>query len=211
MPRKAAPKKRAKRPAKSKRDLPNLKRTAFLAAYAKSGNITAAAKSAKCHRDSHYEWLQDPDYERAFALAHAEACELLEVEARRRAVTGVNEPVIYQGRQSYEAARNKDGTVKLDPNTGEAIPVPLTIRKYSDVLLIFLMKAAMPHKYRDNFKGEVKDLAQSAARGADLLQNLTDEELSNLEQLARAAAERRRDRGGAGAAQPKPDPEVLPG
>jgi hypothetical protein len=76
---------------------PSLKRSAFLAAYAELGNITQAPKVARCHRSSHYEWLDDPDYERAFAAAKAEACDHLEAEARRRAVEGVEKPVFYKG------------------------------------------------------------------------------------------------------------------
>lgn len=181
--------KKSKSPAKkqSKRDLPSLKKAAFLAAYAKTGNITAAAKVAKVNRGQHYDWLLDPDYERAFASAHQEAAELLELEARRRAMEGVHEPVIYQGALQYEAVRDKTGAPKLDPETGEALLRPLTIRRYSDTLLIFLLKGAKPETYRETFKGEIKH-SGAIGRGPDL-SNLTDEQLEQLEQLAKAAAE----------------------
>lgn len=138
-----------KTPLKSKRSLPNSKQAAFLAAYAKTGNITQAAKLAKVDRSDHYGWLKSEAYERKFADAHEEACELLEVEARRRAVEGVKKPVIYQGEICYQKVWNPETKEWHVRNT------PLTIREYSDTLLIFLMKGAMPDKYRENIKTEI--------------------------------------------------------
>lgn len=51
--------------------------------------------------------------------------ELLEAEAVRRAYEGVDEPVFYQGSECGE------------------------VRKYSDTLLMFLLKGMMPNKYRE--------------------------------------------------------------
>lgn len=103
---------------------------AFLLAYARLGTITHAAKEAGVVRQQHYEWLECPDYKACYDAAHAEACDVLEQEARRRATTGWDEPVFHNGEECG---------VK---------------RKFSDTLLIFLMKGAMPDKYRDNSKVE---------------------------------------------------------
>ena len=51
---------------------------------------------------------------------------MLEAEARRRAAIGVDEPVFYKGE------------------------VVGHIRKYSDTLLMFLLKAHWPEKFREN-------------------------------------------------------------
>ncbi len=109
------------------------KKEAFLAAYAKCGNLSRAAKLAGCNRNQHYRWLEEPAYSEAFDAAHEQACDGLEEEARRRAVKGTLKPV-YQG--------------------GERVGV---IRQFSDTLLIFLMKGAMPEKYRERMdvKGTV--------------------------------------------------------
>ena len=56
------------------------------------------------------------------------AADTLEAEARRRAIEGVEEPVFHKGEQVG------------------------TLRKYSDVLLIFLLKGARPERYRDNYQ-----------------------------------------------------------
>jgi len=107
-------------------------RIAFLAAYAECGVITRAAKAVGCSRNNHCNWMaKSPKYREMFALAQEEANDLLESEARKRAVKGWEEPV-YQG------------GLKVG-----------TKRKFSDLLLIFLMKGAMPDKYKDRVAQEV--------------------------------------------------------
>lgn len=103
----------------------HLKKRAFLAAYVKTGTVTGAATAAKIGRTSHYEWLKDKQYADAFAGAKEEASDALEQEARRRAIDGVLEPVYYQGELVGR------------------------VRRYSDTLLIFLLKGNKPDKYRE--------------------------------------------------------------
>lgn len=99
---------------------------AFLAQYRAVGNVSGACRAAKVGRTTVYDWQKaDADFRAAFADAELEATDLLEQECRRRALVGVEEPV-YQGGA-------KVGTV----------------RKYSDVLLIFLLKAKRPTEFRD--------------------------------------------------------------
>ncbi len=111
------------------------KRAALLEAIALAGgNITEACRQAQVPRRTHYEWVDaDPEYASAVDQAASSGVEALEDEARRRGMLGVEEPVFHNG---------------------ERVDV---IRKYSDTLLIFLLKGAKPEKYRDNiaFKGSV--------------------------------------------------------
>ena len=107
-----------------------IKQHTFLAAYAEVGNITQAAKIAHVNRTNHYEWLQDEGYKNRFNEAYKEACEHLEAEARRRAVKGVAKPVFFKGKECGY------------------------VQEYSDTLLMFLMKGAMPNKYADRVKQE---------------------------------------------------------
>jgi hypothetical protein len=103
------------------------KRRAFLAAYARCGNVSEAARIAGCNRLSHYEWLRtDERYAEVFEQAHEIAIDYLEAVARQRATDGWLEPVFYHGE------------------------VVGHVRKFSDTLLIFLMKGARPDTYRDN-------------------------------------------------------------
>jgi hypothetical protein len=121
---------------------------AFLSAFARTGTITHAAEAADVHRRNHNVWLTDPVYARAFMQAKEEAADYLEGEARRRAVEGVEEPTgWYQGRPGGY------------------------ITKYSDTLLIFLMKGAFPEKYRERM-----DIQWDGR-----LESLTAGQLENLE------------------------------
>jgi hypothetical protein len=123
---------------------------AMLAALAITGNVTRAADAAKVGRTTHYEWLEaDPGYAKAVGAAMDEAADRLEDEARRRAAEGL---VRYKFHQ---------GSPVLHPVTGE----PYYELEYSDTLLIFLLKGARPHKYRDGYE-QTGDTAEEIARRA---------------------------------------------
>lgn len=105
------------------------KKRAFLAAYGRLGTVLAAAEASNVHRQSHRNWMaNDPRYAAAFEAAKDESIERMEHEARRRAVAGWEEPVYHQGQ------------------------VVGTVRKFSDLLLIFMLKAARPEVYRERFE-----------------------------------------------------------
>lgn len=100
------------------------KKRAFLAAYATVATVRNGCKIAEISRTTHYQWMKDdPLYKEAFSEAKREACDNLEEEATRRAMEGVEEPVFYEG----EVCGSK--------------------QRYSDTLLIVLLKANMPDKY----------------------------------------------------------------
>jgi hypothetical protein len=121
------------------------KQRAFLASYARCGNISQAAKAAKVGRRDHYDWLNANSlYAAAFADAREDAIEALEREARRRAYLGREEPVIYQGELQFKRDKN-----------GKRTNIPLTIPKVSDILLMFLLKSMRPNVYRDNAQLQV--------------------------------------------------------
>jgi hypothetical protein len=120
--------------------------TAFLRAYEATGSISKAAEAAGIDRTQHYRRLkQDKNYAQAFAESTELAINVLEEEALRRAVYGVDEPVVFKGRFSYDKVRGKDGRLKRSSE-------PLAIRKYSDSLLQFLLRGARPEKYRERYE-----------------------------------------------------------
>lgn len=101
----------------------------FLDAYIRDATVTAAALAAKVGRRTHYDWLErDTRYAARFGQAEEAATDALEREARRRAIDGVEEPVFYQG--------DECGRVK----------------KYSDTLLIFLLKGKRPEQFKERFE-----------------------------------------------------------
>ena len=100
---------------------------AFLAAFRETGNVRLACEAAGVGRSSHYRWLEkDPEYRAAFDVAKEDATDVLEAEAHRRAVEGIEEPVGW-----YKGVAGG------------------TVRRYSDVLLIFLLKSLRPERYRE--------------------------------------------------------------
>ena len=160
------------------------RKKAFIAAYTTTASVQKAAEAAKVHKSRHYRWLEeDPEYAEEFRKAQDEAAQMLEDEAVRRAHDGVEEPVIYQGELCYE---RED---VIDPDTGEVIGSkrenPLVIRKFSDTLLQFLLKAFRPAKYKDRGAIEHSGPAGAPIQIDTRLQKLTDEELKTLEDLHR--------------------------
>jgi hypothetical protein len=161
---------------------------AFLSAYSESGNVTAAAMIAGVGRRTHYDWLDsDKQYAHDFQQAGEEAVDLLELEARRRAASGVDEPVIHQGQLMGRWVNAKGETVA--PDAAGAKMIPLTIKRYSDTLLIFLMKGARPEKYRDNARVEHTGKDGGPIQTMDL-SRLSDRELEDFERLASKAGGR---------------------
>ena len=130
--------------------LSHAKKAAFLAALSETGNVSKAAEASGINRRSHSRWLQEDDeYRVATAEALDAAADKLEEEARRRAHDGFDEPVYYQGE------------------------VCGTVRKYSDTLLIFLLKGARPDKYRERTSITVEDPVKALAK----LLNVKPEEI----------------------------------
>jgi hypothetical protein len=121
----------------------------FLDAYRKVGTIIHAAEQSAIAARTHYTWLdKDQGYVEKFEEAHKEAIERLVAEARRRALEGVQ-------RKKFH-----NGAPVLDPETGEQYME----REYSDTLLIFLLKGAMPETYRDRQDVQVTGRVDSAVR-----------------------------------------------
>lgn len=95
-------------------------------AYAQLGNVSDAARVAGVSRANVYDWMNASDTFRQMMLdAREQAADRLERAAVERAVAGVQEPVYYRGE------------------------VVGHTRKYSDQILMFLLRAARPEKFRD--------------------------------------------------------------
>lgn len=101
---------------------------AFLDAFATSANLRAAAKVAGIDRNMVYYWQEhDEAFSFRYAQAEADANDVIRAAIYTRAVNGVDKPLHYQGRLVTDAM-------------GRAV----TVKEYSDTLLIFLAKARMP-------------------------------------------------------------------
>ena len=76
------------------------RRQAFIAALEKGLSVTGAAAAAGINRTLAYKWREAlPDFAAAWEAAVQSAADLLEDEALRRAMEGVEKPVFYRGQQ----------------------------------------------------------------------------------------------------------------
>lgn len=109
---------------------------AFLKAFASTANVRAACMKAGIDRSQVYRWQEhDENFGFRFKQATADANDMLFGEAWRRAVQGVEKPVLYRGGVVYEI--DEQGKRKM-----------ITTREYSDQLLSLLLKARLP-EFRD--------------------------------------------------------------
>jgi len=140
----------------------------FLGHLADTGNVSAACRLARLDRRTAYQWRSaDAAFHRHWQEALDAAVDALEAEARRRAVEGVEHPHFHQGQ------------------------VAGTVKRYSDALLMFLLRAHRPERFRER-----NNEAPTVPEG----------DSDDAEQAARAALERRFDRLAAGR-DPADDPD----
>jgi hypothetical protein len=105
----------------------------FLKALADTGIVSAAVEMAGTSRTRVYELRKrDPAFAAGWEEAEERAADALEAEAWRRAVVGVQEPLVSGGK----VVRDDDGQ-------------PIAIRRYSDALMIALLKARRPDRFKD--------------------------------------------------------------
>lgn len=125
------------------------RRAAFLKALTDTGNVSAAARAAKASRSRAYQLkAADPEFAAEWTDALETAIDSLDAEARRRALGGVETPHFQQGR------------------------VAGTVRKYSDALLMFLLRAHRPERYRDRAVGGSEADADAENAFADARETL---------------------------------------
>lgn len=130
----------------------------FLIELQNTGIPSKAAKLADMDLSTFYRHRKsDLDFGQKWEQALVIATENMEIEAHRRAVEGVLEPVYYRGEKVGE------------------------IRKHSDILLIFLLKANNPDKFRE--KIDINKKTEVNHRHTLDVSKLNDDELSTLETL----------------------------
>lgn len=98
----------------------------FIETLAETCSVTKSAEAAGVSTRTAHRWRKDDEaFGQAWDDALAVGADVLESEAVRRAHDGWDEPVYQQGKQVG------------------------IVRKFSDTLLIFLLKGAKPEKYKD--------------------------------------------------------------
>jgi hypothetical protein len=143
------------------------KLTAFCAALAETCNVGRACTAIGISRYTAYLWRKEiPEFAERWDEALKAGVLGLEDEAHRRAFEGVEDPLTHQGQFTYlwRIKRDENGAPVLDEQ-GNQVQEPVldeqgnhkvaSVRKYSDTLAIFLLKAHAPDKYRENSKLEL--------------------------------------------------------
>jgi hypothetical protein len=124
----------------------------FLKALSETGSVTAAARIASSSRTRLYAARKaHPAFATAWEEAEEIAADRLEDEARRRALEGVPEPLVSAGK----LVRDDDGQ-------------PITLRRYSDHLLLALIKARRPPPRERSLRFQLPAL-RSMADAADAM------------------------------------------
>jgi hypothetical protein len=115
---------------------------AFLQALAQGLSIAAAARAADVARSTPYRWRADAAFSDAFAHAVEAGTDRLEDEALRRAVEGVDKPVYRNGQLVGH------------------------VKDMSDSLLLALLAARRPEKFRTTSKTEHAGRMDAVREGA---------------------------------------------
>jgi hypothetical protein len=127
------------------------KKRAFLVAYCECFNLTEAGQRIGIHRNSHYYWLaHDEAYQEAFDEAKIVGGETLEAECVRRAFRGCPRQKFWQG-QPILVPCDPDHPLAMGLEGGGHV-CPYVEHEFSDTLAIFLLKGAMPEKYRERYE-----------------------------------------------------------
>jgi hypothetical protein len=104
---------------------------AWLAAFEREGTVSAACAATGIARSTVYDHrAADSEFAARWRELEDATTDRMEREAYRRAVEGTDRPIVYQG-------------VVTD-----------TVKEYSDTLLIFMLKARRPERYRENVRVE---------------------------------------------------------
>jgi hypothetical protein len=132
---------------------------AFLGSLARTANIRAACVESGATRSAVYRRRDgDGAFAEAMAAAIEDATDGLEMEARRRAVEGRERPVFGSGGPGV-------GTVRVG-----------SVVEYSDTLMVLLLKAHRPEKYRENHRVE-----HAGSVGVTVTaEELSDDELASI-------------------------------
>lgn len=125
---------------------------AFLEALSKTGNVRVACGHSGISRGAAYEMRgRDSAFSEQWDDAIDEAVDILEQECRRRAIQGVErERWVRTGSDEHGRPTFKQ----------------VVEREFSDNLLMFLLKAHRPDKFRDNFDFKSMVAAIASVQGS---------------------------------------------
>lgn len=130
-------------------------RERFLAALSEVPVIQHACEAAGIERTTVWRLRKaDADFEAQVQDAMEAGLDRAEHEAFRRAVSGYEEPVIDKGRLAYRYERYvEEGAEKFRPLLdAQGQPVPLTVRKHSDMLMTLILRGRRKQLYAERIE-----------------------------------------------------------
>jgi hypothetical protein len=126
------------------------RREKFCQIIALTGNVSEACRQVNIVRSTAYVTRKkDKVFADLWDEAEETAADTVEAEMWRRGVDGVDRPVVYQGEIRPMLDANGEKVLGED-----GMPVPLTIKEYSDPLLIQMAKAKRPEKFNERLQVE---------------------------------------------------------
>src|SRR5579859_541354 len=167
------------------------KQEIVLATLGKCGSIKKACEISGVSRATFYRWVEtNKVFREAVEEANKEANDTIDDEIVRRAVEGIEEPLVSMGRVVYdeEMVLDENGNPELDkggyPKTKRGARIMQ--KKYSDGLLLSLAKSRMK-KYRDREDLDLLDQINRQVAGGTIpidTKDMTNEEIATIKKIA---------------------------
>jgi hypothetical protein len=167
------------------------KQARFLMVYRECGNVKYSCEMAGISRETFYQWKrQYKTFQKLLEEVEPDVDDTVEYAAYEEGVLGVIEPVVSMGQPVYEYVPDLDeeGNPQYD-SKGKPLMKRgkmLTVRKRNATVLITLLKARLPHKYR-----EKQQIEHSGS--LEVLNGARNALLSDLERLPDVSQEQAPD------------------
>ena len=168
----------------------------ILAALRKCQSATTACELANVPRRTFYNWQHGSKrFRDAVTDATAAGNDTIDDEIRRRAIEGIEEPLVSMGKLVFleEPVLDEDGKPMFDEKHRPIMQIvgQIKVRKYSDTLLLAMAKSRMM-KYRDRVDLDLLEQINQNTGGAINVntKDMTAEELQQLKALALAVKAR---------------------
>lgn len=140
----------------------------FIKTFAQTANVLASCRASGVDRSTVDEWREhDVTFTVRYHTAERDAIDVLRAEAFRRAVQGVDEPLTSMGK--IVMVKGDDGKER-----------PLTVKKYSDSVLLALLKARAPEMKESTTKIDITSNGQTVGQ-LDLTTLMTMRETMGVE------------------------------
>lgn len=176
------------------------KQALILEVLSKCGSLKKACKVAGVERKTVYHWQKtNATFRAAVEDANLEANDEIDDEIVRRAVEGIEEPLVSMGKLVFleKPMMDDDGNPLFDDKGRARMQIigQVKVKKYSDGLLLALAKSRMK-KYRERTDLDLLDQINENTGGAITLhtRGMTSEELATLKQIGQAIKARTEER-----------------